>query len=109
MLGQMSSRRVIVVGGGQAGLFAAITCAEASLDVEVTVLERRGRFSQSTTPIVSPPRQTLTHCLASTGTQLKASEAAEFHLDQPFGPCRIRPAALPGEVSPRALAVPAAP
>ena len=40
----MSSRKVIVVGGGAAGFFAAITCAEAARDIEVTVLERGSRF-----------------------------------------------------------------
>jgi predicted flavoprotein YhiN len=40
----MSSRRVIVVGGGAAGFFAAITCAETAPDAEVTVLERGPRF-----------------------------------------------------------------
>ena len=40
----MSSRRVIVVGGGAAGLFAAITCAEAAPDAEVMVLEKGPQF-----------------------------------------------------------------
>jgi hypothetical protein len=40
----MSSQRVIVVGGGAAGFFAAITCAEAVPDAEVTVLERGPQF-----------------------------------------------------------------
>ncbi len=40
----MSSRQVIVVGGGAAGFFAAITCAEAAPDAEVTVLERGPQF-----------------------------------------------------------------
>jgi hypothetical protein len=40
----MSSQRVIVVGGGAAGFFAAITCAEAAPDAEVTVLERGPQF-----------------------------------------------------------------
>jgi len=40
----MSSRRVIVVGGGAAGFFAAITCAETAPDAEVTVLERGPQF-----------------------------------------------------------------
>jgi predicted flavoprotein YhiN len=40
----MSSRRVIVVGGGAAGFFAAIACAEAVPDAEVTVLERGPQF-----------------------------------------------------------------
>jgi predicted Rossmann fold flavoprotein len=41
---RMSSQRVIVVGGGAAGFFAAITCAEAAPDAEVTVLERGSQF-----------------------------------------------------------------
>ena len=40
----MNARRVIVVGGGAAGFFAAITCAEASPEAEVMVLERTPRF-----------------------------------------------------------------
>src|SRR6185503_5798658 len=40
----MSSQRVIVVGGGAAGFFAAITCAEAAPDAEVMVLERGPQF-----------------------------------------------------------------
>ncbi len=40
----MSARRVIVVGGGAAGFFAAITCAEAAPDTEVMVLERSPQF-----------------------------------------------------------------
>src|SRR5882672_7338026 len=40
----MSSQRVIVVGGGAAGFFAAITCAEAAPDCEVTLLEKGPQF-----------------------------------------------------------------
>ena len=40
----MSSRRVIVVGGGAAGFFAAIKCAEALPDADVTILERGSEF-----------------------------------------------------------------
>lgn len=36
----MNVRQIIVVGGGAAGFFAAITAAEASPDVRVTLLER---------------------------------------------------------------------
>jgi predicted Rossmann fold flavoprotein len=42
--GGMNSRRVIVVGGGAAGFFAAITCAETAPGTEVLVLERGARF-----------------------------------------------------------------
>lgn len=37
-------RRVIVVGGGAAGVFAAITCAEAAPEYEVIVLEKSPQF-----------------------------------------------------------------
>jgi predicted Rossmann fold flavoprotein len=40
----MISRRVIVVGGGAAGFFAAISCAEAAPGTEVTVLEKGPQF-----------------------------------------------------------------
>src|SRR6266542_2162589 len=40
----MRSRRVNVVGGGAAGFFGAITCAESAPDTEVTVLEQGPRF-----------------------------------------------------------------
>src|SRR5215472_4542175 len=40
----METQRVIVVGGGAAGVFAAITCAEAAPDMVVTVLERGPRL-----------------------------------------------------------------
>jgi predicted Rossmann fold flavoprotein len=36
--------RVIVVGGGAAGFFAAITCAEAAPENEVTILEKGPQF-----------------------------------------------------------------
>lgn len=37
-------RRVIIVGGGAAGFFAAIACAESGASVEITVLEKGSRF-----------------------------------------------------------------
>lgn len=40
----MSSRKVIVVGGGAAGFFAAITCAEADPSADVTILEKSPEF-----------------------------------------------------------------
>jgi hypothetical protein len=40
----MNSRQVIVVGGGAAGFFAAITCAEALPGANVTILERGAEF-----------------------------------------------------------------
>src|SRR2546427_10108127 len=40
----MSSRRVIAVGGGAAGFFGAIACAEAAPSAEVIVLEKGPQF-----------------------------------------------------------------
>jgi hypothetical protein len=40
----MSSRQIIVVGGGAAGFFAAIKCAEVLPGADVTILERGSEF-----------------------------------------------------------------
>jgi predicted Rossmann fold flavoprotein len=40
----MSSRRVVVAGGGAAGFFAAIACARAAPDTEVSLLEKGPQF-----------------------------------------------------------------
>ena len=40
----MSPRRIVIVGGGPAGFFAAITCAEAAPDAEVIILEKGAQF-----------------------------------------------------------------
>src|ERR1051326_3704023 len=40
----MSRRRGIVAGGGAAGIFSGITCAEAAPDAEVILLERGPQF-----------------------------------------------------------------
>jgi predicted Rossmann fold flavoprotein len=40
----MSSRHVVVAGGGAAGFFAAIACGEAAPGVEVTLLEKGPQF-----------------------------------------------------------------
>jgi predicted Rossmann fold flavoprotein len=40
----MSPRRIVIVGGGAAGFFAAITCAEAAPDAEVIILEKSAQF-----------------------------------------------------------------
>jgi hypothetical protein len=36
--------RIVIAGGGAAGVFAAITCAEAAPDAEVTILEKSAQF-----------------------------------------------------------------
>ena len=40
----MSSQRVVIVGGGAAGFFAAITCADANPDCEIVLLEKGPKF-----------------------------------------------------------------
>jgi len=40
----MNSRRIVIVGGGAAGFFAAITCAEVAPGTEVIMLERGPQF-----------------------------------------------------------------
>lgn len=40
----MNSRRIIIVGGGAAGFFAALACAEAGCDAEIVILEKTAQF-----------------------------------------------------------------
>jgi hypothetical protein len=40
----VSAPRIIIVGGGAAGFFAGITCAEAKPDADVTILEKSSQF-----------------------------------------------------------------
>jgi predicted Rossmann fold flavoprotein len=40
----VSTRRVVIVGGGAAGFFAAITCAENAPGAEVVILEKTAHF-----------------------------------------------------------------
>lgn len=40
----MSKSEIVVVGGGAAGFFGAITCAEAAPDAHVTILEKGSEF-----------------------------------------------------------------
>jgi hypothetical protein len=42
--GKNASRRIVIAGGGAAGFFAAIACAEAAPDAEVTILEKSAQF-----------------------------------------------------------------
>ena len=40
----MNPERIVIVGGGAAGFFAALTCAEARPDAEVSILEKTAHF-----------------------------------------------------------------
>ncbi len=40
----MNSERIVIVGGGAAGFFAALTCAEMRHDAEILILEKTSQF-----------------------------------------------------------------
>lgn len=40
----MNPERIVIVGGGAAGFFAALTCAEARPDAEILILEKTAHF-----------------------------------------------------------------
>jgi predicted Rossmann fold flavoprotein len=40
----MNSERIVIVGGGAAGFFAALTCAEARPEAEILILEKTAHF-----------------------------------------------------------------
>lgn len=40
----MNSQRIVIVGGGAAGFFAAIACAEQNRDAEILILEKTSQF-----------------------------------------------------------------
>ena len=40
----MNSRRIVIAGGGAAGFFAALACAETAHDAEIFILEKSSQF-----------------------------------------------------------------
>lgn len=56
----MNKKQIIIIGGGAAGFFAAITCAETYPDVKVTILER-GKTVLGKVKISGGGRCNLTH------------------------------------------------
>src|SRR5712672_1924572 len=40
----MNPERIVIVGGGAAGFFAALTCAEAQPEAEILILEKTSHF-----------------------------------------------------------------
>jgi predicted Rossmann fold flavoprotein len=44
IFGRMKPERIVIVGGGAAGFFAAIACAEMRRDAEILILEKTSQF-----------------------------------------------------------------
>ena len=40
----MNPQRIVIVGGGAAGFFAALACAESRRDAEIFILEKTSQF-----------------------------------------------------------------
>src|SRR5947208_10925720 len=79
----MPSPRVIIVGGGAAGFFAAITCAEAAPDAEVIVLEKTAHFL-SKVRISGGGRCNVTHACFDARELTKRYPRGERALIAPF-------------------------
>ena len=63
----MNARRIVIVGGGAAGFFAAITCAELQPGADICILEKTSQFL-SKVKISGGGRCNVTHaCFRRTG------------------------------------------
>jgi hypothetical protein len=79
----MNSRRIVIVGGGAAGFFAAVTCAEAAPGREVIVLERGPQFL-SKVKISGGGRCNVTHACFNEREFAKQFPRGERALIAPF-------------------------
>src|ERR1043166_7528555 len=79
----MSARRIIIVGGGAAGFFAAISCAEANPNAEITVLEKTAHFL-SKVRISGGGRCNVTHACFEARELTKRYPRGERALIAPF-------------------------
>jgi predicted Rossmann fold flavoprotein len=59
---RVNGRRIIIVGGGAAGFFAALSCAESGYDGEILILEKTSQFL-SKVKISGGGRCNVTHAL----------------------------------------------
>src|ERR687884_1965871 len=75
--------RIIIVGGGAAGFFAAINCAEARPDAEVIVLEKTAQFL-SKVRISGGGRCNVTHACFDARELTKRYPRGERALIAPF-------------------------
>ena len=79
----MSSRRVVIAGGGAAGFLAAITCAETAPDAEVTLFEKSANFL-SKVRISGGGRCNVTHACFDQRTMTTLYPRGERALIAPF-------------------------
>ncbi|MGA2028635.1 MAG: NAD(P)/FAD-dependent oxidoreductase [Verrucomicrobiota bacterium] len=84
----MNSRRAVIVGGGAAGFFAAITAAEAAPGTEVIVLERGPQFL-SKVKISGGGRCNVTHSCFDTRELTTRFPRGERALIAPFGKFQV--------------------
>ena len=75
--------RIVIAGGGAAGFFAAITCAEAAPDVGVTILEQSAQFL-SKVKISGGGRCNVTHACFDAGELTARYPRGERALLSPF-------------------------
>lgn len=79
----MKTRRIIIVGGGAAGFFAAIACAEVAHDAEVIILEKTSQFL-SKVRISGGGRCNVTHACFDARELTKRYPRGERALIAPF-------------------------
>jgi len=79
----MERYRVIIAGGGAAGIFAAVACAEANPDCQVTVLER-GKDLLSKVKISGGGRCNVTHACFEPNELVKNYPRGHLELRGPF-------------------------
>ena len=77
------SPRIIIIGGGAAGFFAAITCAEAAPDAQIIILEKTAQFL-SKVRISGGGRCNVTHACFDARELTKRYPRGERALIAPF-------------------------
>jgi predicted Rossmann fold flavoprotein len=77
------SKHIVIVGGGAAGFFAAISCAEAHLDYRITILERSPNLL-SKVKISGGGRCNVTHACFEARQLVKNYPRGEKQLLGPF-------------------------
>ena len=85
----MNSKRIVIVGGGAAGFFAALTCAGARPDAEIIILERTAHFLAKV-KISGGGRCNVTHACFDARQFTARYPRGERALISPFGKFQAR-------------------